>query len=344
MFNKYKDRGLTGLANCGNTCYLNSCIQILSHTYELNELLDTDNLKINNNIDSNILKEYKSLLDLMWSKNCTIAPMGFINGIQKTSLEKDYIMFSGWEQNDLLEFLNFLIDSFHNSLSKKMNFVIQGNIKNSKDKLAVKCFEMMKNRYSNDYSQIVDMFYGIQVTHIFNENNNNLINCVPEPFLTIELKIRNSENKLFENIFECFDEYTNKEYLGEDNKVEDPNNNHQKVSVYTKTMFWNLPNILIIGLKRFDNNNNKISHFVDVALDNIDLSKYVFGYNKNNYLYDCYAVCNHIGSTSGGHYTAYIKNANNKWYHFNDTNVLEINKEKVISPLTYCLFLRKKNI
>ena len=34
-FLNYKDKGLTGLANVGNTCYLNSCMQIISHTYEL---------------------------------------------------------------------------------------------------------------------------------------------------------------------------------------------------------------------------------------------------------------------------------------------------------------------
>jgi ubiquitin C-terminal hydrolase len=104
-----------------------------------------------------------------------------------------------------------------------------------------------------------------------------------------------------------------------------------------------MPNILVIDLKRFDNRSQKNQILVTFPIENLDLSSYIIGYKKESYKYDLYGVCNHSGSVSGGHYTAYVKNADNKWYHFNDTNVSEVGLiDSIISPKAYCLFYRKK--
>ena len=70
----------------------------------------------------------------------------------------------------------------------------------------------------------------------------------------------------------------------------------------------------------------------------------MIGYEPHTYHYDLYAVCNHSGNVLGGHYTAFIKNANGKWYHINDTNVTPMEEHEVVSPKAYCLFYRKKTL
>ena len=49
-----------------------------------------------------------------------------------------------------------------------------------------------------------------------------------------------------------------------------------------------------------------------------------------------------MGGVNGGHYTAFVKNANNNWYHYNDTNVSKINKANIQSTAAYCFFYRKQ--
>ena len=59
--------------------------------------------------------------------------------------------------------------------------------------------------------------------------------------------------------------------------------------------------------------------------------------------YELYGICNHSGGSQGGHYTAFIKNSNKKWYLFNDTMVTEVtNLAKLKGPQAYCFFYRKQ--
>lgn len=336
------DLGLTGLANLGNTCYINSCMQILSHCKLFNDLLNeiTHN-KLNNINDSILLIEWKQLKELMWKKNCTIAPNRFIKSVQHVSSCKDLELFSGYAQNDLPEFLMFIIDTFNNSLKRKVDISISGIQKNETDKLAIECYKMIKQYYSENYSELLDIFYGTHVSIIEDiTNNDNLVNK-PEPFCLLDLPIPEKNNI---TIYDCFDNYLNKELLTDNNKYYN-SKTKTYIDVYKYIVFWSLPNVLIINLKRFDNNNRKINKFVTCPLTNIDLRKYIVGYDKESYIYELFGITNHSGGSLGGHYTSYVKHCNsNKWYHFNDTNVREINENNVNNQNAYTFFLRKVNI
>jgi ubiquitin carboxyl-terminal hydrolase 8 len=338
----FKDKGLSGLANLGNTCFINSCMQVLSHTYEFNEFLENETYKnkLNKIYDSAIIVEWDNLRKLMWSSNCIVSPGKFIKTIQKVAQIKKMEIFTGYSQNDLPEFLLFLIDCFHTSLSREIKMTISGKPENETDEIAIKCFKMIKNMYSKEYSEIWNLFYAVHVSEISNLDTGKKIQITPEPYFMIDLPI--PENNKSPSLIDCFNHYVEGEVLDGDNGWYNEETK-EKINIKKKIQFWSFPNILVIDLKRFNSRFQKNQILVTFPIDNLDLSKYVIGYKKDDYKYELYGVCNHSGGVMGGHYTSYIKNANGKWYHFNDTNVTEIGSpESIITVQAYVLFYRKK--
>lgn len=337
---KKQANGLTGLSNVGNTCYLNSFAQVLSHTYEFNEFLDkkTYEIRLNRRPESLLLIEWDKLRQLMWSQDCTIAPWGFVKSVQRVSKLKEIDLFSGFAQNDIQEFLMFMIDGFHMSIARPVDMTISGTAKNDKDLMAKECYTMMSNMYAKDYSEIVSIFCGIHVSRIQNISTGNNLSVRAEPFFLLSLPIPGGSNTV--SLEACMEEYTKRERLENENAWFNEKTN-KKEDVDKDLVFWSLPDILIIHLKRWNYNGRKDQRLVECNLDVLDLCKYVHGYNKSSYMYSLYGICNHTGGTLGGHYTANIKVNNTKWYNFNDTSIREIELDKVVTPQAYCLFFRK---
>ncbi|KAL3230602.1 Uncharacterized protein RNJ44_01051 [Nakaseomyces bracarensis] len=110
---------------------------------------------------------------------------------------------------------------------------------------------------------------------------------------------------------------------------------------------WNTPDILLIHLKRFENQrsfSDKIDVTVEFPIEGLDVSPYIVNtMEQKGTIYDLFAVDNHYGGLGGGHYTAYAKNeTDGKWYYFNDSRVSLTDPMQSISGSAYLLFYARR--
>ena len=336
-FKQYSNKGLSGLMNLGNSCYMNSAIQCLSNTVELtNYFLSTAYIEDNTN-NSLLIKEWKRLLDGIWDSNCTISPNSFHKTVRVLSIKQGLINFAGFGQNDVQEFLVFMIDNMHEDLSKEVIIKISGKVINDIDKMALDAMKMWKTFFKDSYSILVELFYGQLVSTI--EYDGKVSSRMYDPCCFFTLPIPDDINNM--NIYDCFNLYTSSEILDGDNMIKCEKTNKYKIAKKT-IKIWNFPKILIVSFKRFTNNQNKKDNLISFPINNLDLSKYCVGYDKYASIFELYGICNHGGILNGGHYYSYCKNNNGKWYNYNDNSVREIPESSLITDNAYCLFYRKK--
>jgi ubiquitin C-terminal hydrolase len=140
------------------------------------------------------------------------------------------------------------------------------------------------------------LFQGIQVSHIDTTTKE-------ETFLSLELPVRPS-------LEESWNAYLEPEMVEWNGK-----------QVQKKIEIKEYPALLLISFKRFTNQNNKLDSIITI---------------QPFLNYELIAICNHMGNTRSGHYTATVKM--NQWYECNDDQIYPSS----ITNHAYCLLFRKK--
>lgn len=191
-FNESSMKGLTGLTNLGNTCYMNSSIQCISNTYELTEyflqrryksLLERE-YKNPLGTEGRIVQAWAKLIGEMWKGSSRVVRPDLFKRI----LGQYNVIFEGYGQHDSQECINTILDFMSEDLYKqgKKPYVEQTEADGKTDQEA--SLEAWNKHVYRNESIIVDLFHG-QFKSTLVCSICSRVSITFDPFLMVSLPI-----------------------------------------------------------------------------------------------------------------------------------------------------------
>ena len=320
-----------GLQNIGNTCFMNTSLQILIHSDDFIQRLIEKYPTISKK--ARITQNFFHLCESIASSQSlsSITPSDF-----KYQFGSSHSLFRGYGQNDTQEFFRILLEDMNkelNEVPKKQPY----KELDTKGKSKMQCDKEYDKLFRGRESSIVmDSFYG-QIINIFICKCNK-ISYSFEKILDLPLLLNKSN--MYVSIEQLLDDYFQEEEIYFEAKCEEC----KKKRYHTKKVkFSQPPNILILSLQRINwKTKRKNDCMVDFS-EQLYIKQYIdeeCGHG-NEYKYSLYAIGNHSGSINFGHYYAYIKLNDTTWYEFNDSTVRKLGNIKTRSSAAYTLFYKK---
>eukprot|EP01084_Bolivina_argentea_P267758 454605_1 len=238
--------GMIGLTNIGNTCWMNSIIQCVSHIPKVIEYFT------NNQMNGNISKSLKIIINNIWDSNHELMQKSlhkFKSGMSNISNK-----YGLYEEQDPAEFLDNLINELHDELNIAFDEYANNDaiVSNGLPDNMVSILSWTAFLKSNN-SPIVDLFYGQHKSSIMCANEECKYNYVIfEPFKILAVStvcIKQEQYSKKGTLYDCIDKYVSENKLINTNWYcskckQDLPNSIEQIQLYK------FPKVLIIQLKK----------------------------------------------------------------------------------------------
>lgn len=335
-----------GLANVGNTCFLNVILQALriappmvqmtladlEHPIQLREESKKRELVV----------AFQTLMQDFWKaripegRQPTMIPRGFVHAFYNVLRTNDDDWHRPGEQSDAAEVLQYILESIHDGVYKKVRMEIVGDVMTSEDSQQIKAIQSWADFHSKEYSPIIHNFYGqsqitVECTNCHNKNQRY------EPWLVIKAPIPGSTKpgspapSMSDCLAAAFDTETIEDYSCEKCAAK------HKATITTRIS--RMPAVLFVSLKRFTNSGHKVRGRIGWDLDSTSF-KDLCAFRRDPFTnstidpeYETFAVIEHLGGLRGGHYRMYARQGD--WHLYDDSSVHIVPSERVITDDSY---------
>ena len=326
-----------GMINLGNTCFINSSLQVLIHCKLFIHAFFNKSSLINKQttpISYQFLLICISILDNDNSKEKYIDISNF-----KEAFGKKHPIFKGFSQNDSQEFCRVFLEDLSMELNEAKNKDFYKALTNSEGKSKIlRDREFDLNFKAREESIITKLFYSQLITTFICQCGCEIYSF--QKILDFPLLLPSNINEI--NIYDLFKINFKAELIDFSSKCE----RCQKIVKHKKiTRISRPPEILIISLQRIDSTTQLKNECLVKFPEYLNLNDFIdpeLGFNKESE-YKLFSVINHQGIVEAGHYFSYIQPfRSNNWFEFNDSSVRHIKEISNTFPYAYALFYIKK--
>ncbi|KAL4459011.1 hypothetical protein ABPG75_013876 [Micractinium tetrahymenae] len=258
-------------------------------------------------------------------------------------------------QHDCQEVLRVLMDLLHEDMEKEGEQEKEGEAAEVEDE-AAKADRVWQQQLERDSSAITDLFGGQLQSSVTCHKCGGRFTMY-EPFWDLSLPLaKDGKGGGFSwlglkgtpaSIQDCLTAFTADEKL-EGVEAFHCENCGEKTPATKHLRVHRFPEVLVLQIKRFKYkgaSTDKLTANVSFPLKDLRLHQFASPESSagpDECCYELFAVSNHYGNLSGGHYTAMCRvpqqGSGDAWFSFNDEQVTRVSPNQVVSQYAYILF------